>query len=525
MRKHNLSKVLALTLAGIMTIGGCLVAKKTDVSAAATTFGLYIGGESPIATVDAETTGTYKLSYSGDAVSAGDWGTMYFKQTSTDAGKTGFGVKIDSIKLNSTDYDVPAKWQGVSADAENKDGLFDIAFYNQWGDAAGNIGDGTGKDLGSLAVTDAEVTFTIAKLDTFGLYIGGESPIATVDGATGTYTIEYSGDAVSAGDWGTMYFKQTNDQKHLDGSAVKIESISLNGTDYPVPEKWQSLQSSAVTDDGLFDIAFYNQWGDAAGNIGDGTGKDLGSLQVTEAKITFTVVSNTEAVALGGDTSDDNGDSKDDADSKEDGDDTTLDDTKKDDNTEVTEKIDLNKECKPVDGKTPSATIKSSDFASTKGVKAVVVEASIPESAKDKWNDWCGNIVVVKDAEGTHYYMWGGASVGWNKDVDGDKVDDIIGGVNGDQWLGTVVDGKVTLTIPVASEDFTIDFITDCYVENGAPSYDGAIYVLDNASLSATAQKPGNGDKPLGDTVMIFVAVAALAACVAVTARKTAVEK
>ena len=394
MRKHNLSKVLALTLAGIMTIGGCLVAKKTDVSAAATTFGLYIGGESPIATVDAETTGTYKLSYSGDAVSAGDWGTMYFKQTSTDAGKAGFGVKIDSIKLNSTDYDVPTKWQSVS--------------------------------------------------------------------------------------------------------------------------------SSAVNKDGLFDIAFYNQWGDAAGNIGDGTGKDLGSLQVTEAKITFTVVSNTEAVALGGDTSDDNGDS---TDSKEDGDDTTLDDTNKDDNTEVTEKIDLNKECKPVDGKTPSATIKSSDFASTKGVKAVVVEASIPESAKDKWNDWCGNIVVVKDAEGTHYYMWGGASVGWNKDVDGDKVDDIIGGVNGDQWLGTVVDGKVTLTIPVASEDFTIDFITDCYVENEAPSYDGAIYVLNNASLSATAQKPGNGDKPLGDTVMIFVAVAALAACVAVTAKKTAVEK
>ena len=397
MRKHNLSKVLALTLAGIMTIGGCLVARKTDVSAAATTFGLYIGGESPIATVDAETTGTYKLSYSGDAVSAGDWGTMYFKQTSTDAGKVGFGVKVDAIKLNDKEYDVPAKWQGVSADAVNKDGLFDIAFYNQWGDAAGNIG--------------------------------------------------------------------------------------------------------------------------------DGTGKDLGSLQVTEAKITFTVVSNTEAVALGGDTSDDNGDSKDDADSKEDGDDTTLDDNKKDDNAEVTEKIDLNKECKPVDGKTPSATIKSSDFASTKGVKAIVVEASIPESAKDKWNDWCGNIVVVKDAEGTHYYMWGGAQVGWNKDVDGDKVDDIIGGVNGDQWLGTVVDGKVTLTIPVASEDFTIDFITDCYVENEAPSYDGAIYVLNNASLSATAQKPGNGDKPLGDTVMIFVAVAALAACVAVTAKKTAVEK
>ena len=94
MRKHNLSKVLALTLAGIMTIGGCLVARKTDVSAAATTFGLYIGGESPIATVDAETTGTYKLSYSGDAVSAGDWGTMYFKQTSTDAGMQDSALRL-----------------------------------------------------------------------------------------------------------------------------------------------------------------------------------------------------------------------------------------------------------------------------------------------------------------------------------------------------------------------------------------------------------------------------------------------
>ena len=121
MRKHNLSKVLALTLAGIMTIGGCLVAKKTDVSAAATTFGLYIGGESPIATVDAETTGTYKLSYSGDAVSEGDQGTMYFKHSSKLAGQVGFGGKVDSIKLNDKEYNVPAKWQCESADAVNKE--------------------------------------------------------------------------------------------------------------------------------------------------------------------------------------------------------------------------------------------------------------------------------------------------------------------------------------------------------------------------------------------------------------------
>lgn len=47
--------------------------------------------------------------------------------------------------------------------------------------------------------------------------------------------------------------------------------------------------------------------------------------------------------------------------------------------------------------------------------------------------------------------------------------------------------------------------------------------MLNNASLSATAQKPGNGDKPLGDTVMFFVAVAALAACVA-SLRKLAVQ-
>lgn len=301
MRKHNLSKVLAFALAGIMTIGGCLVAKKTDVSAAATTLGLFIGGSDPVATVDAETTGTYTLKYSGDAVSAGDWGTMYIKQTSADAGKAGFGIKIDSIKLNDKAYDVPAKWQGVSADAVNKDGLFDIAFYNQWGPADGNIGDGTGKDLGSLAVTSAEVTFTIAKFNKMTLYIGGTA-VADTDFATGTYTIKYSGEGAAAGDWGTMYIKQDEGQAPLDGSGVKFDSIKLNGTDYPVPQKWQSLNASINGDTGLFDASFYNQWGPVDGNIGDGTGKDLANLQVTEAEITFTVVSNTEAVALGGDT-------------------------------------------------------------------------------------------------------------------------------------------------------------------------------------------------------------------------------
>lgn len=100
---------------------------------------------------------------------------MYIKQTSADAGKAGFGIKIDSIKLNDKAYDVPAKWQGVSADAVNGDGIFDAAFYNQWGPADGNIGDGTGKDLANLQVTEAEITFTVVS-NTEAVALGGDTP-------------------------------------------------------------------------------------------------------------------------------------------------------------------------------------------------------------------------------------------------------------------------------------------------------------------------------------------------------------
>ncbi len=150
------------------------------------------------------------------------------------------------------------------------------------------------------------------------------------------------------------------------------------------------------------------------------------------------------------------------------------------DNPEIT----LGIECRPIDGVTPSATITDKDFPSTEGVKNVIVEVTIPDSAADTWNDWCGNIVRVTDKDGVHYYMWGGAQVGWNKDFDGDDVDDIIGGVDGEQWVGTVVDGKATLVIPVSGDEFTIDFITDCYVDGGAPTYDGVLYVIEKASLS-----------------------------------------
>ncbi len=515
MKKSIFSKVLAVTLAGAMVISGLLIAKKTDVSAATAEIGLYIGGSSPVATVEVGPAGTYTLSYSGDAVSAGDWGTMYFKEIGTSSIFDGASVKINSIKLNNTDYTVPTDWQTANTDAVNGDGVIDVAFYNQWGSTTKNIGDGTGKDLGSLSITSAEISFTIVgeTFATLGLYVGATDPIATVDvAAGGTYELDYSGDAVSAGEWGTMYFKQTSGDKSAAGLSVKINSISINGTSYTVPADWQTANTDAVSSDGVIDVAFYNQWGSTTKNIGDGTGKDLGNLAITDMKVNFTISGDLEA--------DDSTD-----DPVNDPTDDPTDEPTDEPAVEAGETIDLGTECGPIDGTTPSATITNEDFENVEGVKNVVVEVSIPESAADTWNDWCGNIIVVTDAEGVHYYMWGGAQVGWNKDVDGDKVDDIIGGVNGDQWLGSVVDGKVTLTIPVASEEFKIEFITDCYVENGAPTYDGAIYVLDSATISkvAATTESDTTDTPTGDALILFVAIAALAAGVAVVARKRVV--
>lgn len=142
---------------------------------------------------------------------------------------------------------------------------------------------------------------------------------------------------------------------------------------------------------------------------------------------------------------------------------------------------ELNKDAGFIDGQTPSVTITNADFGVT-DIKSVSIDIAIaPKAGSFEWNDWCGNAVKVTDADGVRYYAWGGAQVTWNNDVDKDKVDDIIGGVNGDQWLGTVKNGAITLNVAV-NGDFTIDIITMCY-----DAYDGTIYTVKTATADGVA--------------------------------------
>lgn len=150
---------------------------------------------------------------------------------------------------------------------------------------------------------------------------------------------------------------------------------------------------------------------------------------------------------------------------------------------------ELNKEAGFIDGQTPSVTITNADFGVT-DIKNVAIDIAIAPKAGDyEWNDWCGNAVKVTDADGVRYYAWGGAQVTWNNDVDKDEVDDIIGGVNGDQWLGTVSNGAITLNVAV-NGDFTIDIITMCY-----DSYSGTIYTVKTATADGDAVAAAPAEK------------------------------
>lgn len=142
---------------------------------------------------------------------------------------------------------------------------------------------------------------------------------------------------------------------------------------------------------------------------------------------------------------------------------------------------ELNKEAGFIDGQTPSVTITNADFGVT-DIKSVKVDIEIaPDAGEFAWNDWCGSAVKVTDADGVKYYAFGGAQVTWNNDVDKDDTDDIIGGVNGDQWLGTVANRAITLDVPVNGE-FTIDIITMWY-----DSYEGTTYTVKTATADGAA--------------------------------------
>ncbi len=119
------------------------------------------------------------------------------------------------------------------------------------------------------------------------------SQVATVElTGDGQYTLEYSGDAVTTGQWGCMYVKSTNNSTLIKDASMKIVSIELNGTSYTVPTNAAADNESAANDDfteEIFDIAFYNRWAGAGASIGDGTGDDLNDYGVTSAKVVISV--------------------------------------------------------------------------------------------------------------------------------------------------------------------------------------------------------------------------------------------
>lgn len=145
-------------------------------------------------------------------------------------------------------------------------------------------------------------------------------------------------------------------------------------------------------------------------------------------------------------------------------------------------------ECAYTDGKTPSYSYTVQNNVST--ITADIVYAPDQEDGSFGFNDWCGNGVIVNHADGSKsYYQWGGAQVSWGWDADGDEVDDSVDGVNGETWLGTVVDRQATLTIPV-EQGATVDFL--CL---GWDSYAGTQYtVAISGDVAGSEEDPSEED-------------------------------
>lgn len=162
-------------------------------------------------------------------------------------------------------------------------------------------------------------------------------------------------------------------------------------------------------------------------------------------------------------------------------------------------------DCSYIDGKTPSYTYTVQGDVST--ITADIVYAE-DQGETFNFNDWCGNGVIVTLADGTkNYYQWGGKSVTWGWDADGDEEDDSVDGVNGTTWLGTVEGGKASLSIPVA-QGATVDFLT-----LGWDTYDGVQYTV---TISGDAAASTGDVAP----VAYLAAVAALAGVALVASKK-----
>ena len=108
------------------------------------------------------------------------------------------------------------------------------------------------------------------------------------------------------------------------------------------------------------------------------------------------------------------------------------------------------------DGKTPSYTYTvKGDIDALKVDVALSADAA---AAGSGWNDYCSAGVAVKNPDGTvKYYQWGGASVNWSWDVDGDTVGETKDGVGTETWVGTVGADGGQISIPVV-KGAVVDF-------------------------------------------------------------------
>ena len=108
------------------------------------------------------------------------------------------------------------------------------------------------------------------------------------------------------------------------------------------------------------------------------------------------------------------------------------------------------------DKKTPSYTYTVKGDIDT--LKVDVALSADAAAAQAGWNDWCSAGVAVKNPDGTvKYYQWGGASVNWSWDVDGDNVGETKDGVGTETWVGTIGADGGQISIPVV-KGAVVDF-------------------------------------------------------------------
>ena len=138
------------------------------------------------------------------------------------------------------------------------------------------------------------------------------------------------------------------------------------------------------------------------------------------------------------------------------------------------------------DGKTPSYTYTvKGDIDALKVDVALSADAA---AAGSGWNDYCSAGVAVKNPDGTvKYYQWGGASVNWSWDVDGDNVGETGDGVGTETWIGTVGADGGQISIPVV-KGAVVDFYCLSW-----DAYKGVQYTL-TINDEEAAVKPGEPD-------------------------------